>query len=234
MEQGSAECDALADSRTHRRSGSRTDFVTARIRDMIAQDILAPGQKISERALAEDLSVSRTPVREAIKLLVSEGLVTMPSPRRTRVADPTPGEIDDRLRLLAALEATAGEMAAERATDEEIAEIVALNHEMAAAYSRGDSLTYFKLNQGIHCAIVDAARCEPLTQIHSVQNSILYRVRFQSFRMAGSWNTAMAEHEGIVQALQSRDSGMLAQNLRDHLAATRRKIAALLDAEGKG
>ena len=113
-----------------------TQQVASRIRDMIIQDELVPGQRVRERALAERLNVSRTPLREAIKILAAEGLVENLPNKGARVADPNPSEVRDMLRVLGALEALAGELACAEASDDEIEEIKALHFEMLAAFSR--------------------------------------------------------------------------------------------------
>ncbi|MFA6021872.1 MAG: GntR family transcriptional regulator, partial [Rhodospirillales bacterium] len=137
--------------------------VADKIRDMVIQDELPPGLRISERQLADQLGVSRTPVREALRILAREGLVETRANRRTFVAEPQPAEISDTLVVLAAVEGVAGEMAIERMSDAEIGEVRALHHEMLAAYARGDRLGYFKKNQEIHLAIVAGARCASLS-----------------------------------------------------------------------
>ena len=121
--------------------------VAGSIRDMIVQDLLPPGARIRERTLAKQLEVSRTPMREALKVLATEGLVELLSNRGALVADPRPIEIRDMLRVLGALEAVAGEAACHAATANEITEIKALHYELLAAFAREDRLEYFKINQ---------------------------------------------------------------------------------------
>lgn len=191
------------------------------IRDMIIQDVLPPGRRISERALAERLGVSRTPVREALKILIREGLLESRTNRRTFVAAPQPAEISDTLLVLAAVEGVAGEMALERMSDAEISEIRALHHEMLAAYARGDRLGYFKKNQEIHLAIVAGARCASLSSVHAILNAKLYRVRYQANRRTDHWVQAVQEHEDLLVALERRDRTGFPALLREHVACGR-------------
>ena len=133
------------------------DKVAGLLRDMIVQDVLVPGQRIRERSLAEQLEVSRTPLREAMKVLATEGLVELSPNRGALVASPSPQQVQDMLQVLGVLEGLAGELACARASQDQIDEIQALHYEMLASYARKDRLGYFKLNQKIHQAIVAAS-----------------------------------------------------------------------------
>ena len=201
--------------------------VAARLRDLIVQDELKPGERIRERELAESLSVSRTPLREALKGLAAEGLVELSPNRSATVANPQPRAIRDLLEVLGGIEALAGELAATRARDEEIAEIRALHHEMLAAYARKDRLGYFKVNQSIHGAIVSAAANPALEDVHRRINARLYRVRYRSNLRNTRWHTAIEEHESILAALEARDAPRLAATMRAHLGSTWAKVSEI-------
>ena len=196
-----------------------TDRVAGAIRDMIIQDEFKAGERIRERHLAARLSVSRTLLREALKVLASEGLVELLPNRGAVVSDPEPGTIHDLLQVLGVLEGLGGELAARNARDEEIAEIRALHFEMLAAYAREDRLQYFKLNQGIHRAIIEASRNPALVETHGRINAQLYRVRYRSNLRNQKWHTAIEEHERILAALLGRDGDRLARELRSHLGS---------------
>jgi DNA-binding GntR family transcriptional regulator len=117
-----------------------TRRVAAQIRDMIIEDRIQPGERIRERPLAETLNVSRTPLREALKLLEREKLIELRPNRGAVVTDPPADEIRGLLEVLGALEGLAGQLAAMQGTDQQIAEIRALHYEMLAAYTRKDKL----------------------------------------------------------------------------------------------
>lgn len=212
---------------------SVTTQVADKIRDMIIQDELPPGRRISERELAERLGVSRTPVREALKILSREGLVESRSNRRTFVAAPTAQEISDTLLVLAAVEGVGGEMAMARMTDAAISEVRALHHEMLAAYARGDCLGYFKKNQEIHLAIVAGARCDSLASVHAILNAKLYRVRYQANRRTDHWVQAVQEHENLLAALERRDRAFPAL-LREHVACGRALVQEIATTDSAG
>jgi DNA-binding GntR family transcriptional regulator len=199
--------------------------VAITIRDMIIQDTIKPGERIRERQLSEELNVSRTPLREALKILEGEKLVALLPNRGAVVADPAPDEVRELLQVLGALEALGGRLATENARDAEIAEIKALHYEMLAAYSRGDRLAYFKLNQQIHSSIMNASRNSSLIDTHSHFNARLYRVRYRSNQQNARWHEAIDEHEGLIRALEARDGELLAARLSSHLGATWVKVS---------
>ncbi len=205
--------------------------VASQLRDMIVQDVLPPGSPIRERTLAGQLNVSRTPMREALKILSAERLVELSPHRGAVVAHPSSEDVHDMLTVLANLEALAGELAATRASDEDIAEIKALHYEMLAAYARQDRLAYFKLNQRIHLAIVAASRNETLIETHGQINARLYRVRYQSNLKNTEWHTAIEEHEEILKQLCARAPAGLSDILRRHLGSTWAKVRGTFEVE---
>src|SRR5258708_22993191 len=121
------------------------DGLLNRLRDLINQEDLAPGQKLAERVLCERLGISRTPLREALKVLAAEGLVELLPNRGARVTQLTLGDVRALFEVMGALEALAGELAASRIGDAELAEIEALHHQMRAHYLRAELPEYFRL-----------------------------------------------------------------------------------------
>lgn len=202
-----------------------TRQVADAVRDMIIQDQLKAGERIRERDIAQQLQVSRTPLRESLKILATEGLVELLPNRGAVVANPTAEEIHDMLLVLGNLESLAGELACQRASDAELAEIRALHFEMLAAYAREDRLGYFKVNQRIHRAIVLASANRSLIDTHGRINAQLYRVRYRSNLVNTRWHTAIEEHETILLHLLARDASALAVTLRSHLGSTWAKYA---------
>lgn len=218
-----------ADDRPNENNVARlplTNQVATIIRDMIVEDKFKPGERIRERQLSEELKVSRTPLREALKILEGEKLIALLPNRGAVVANPAPNEVRELLQVLAALEALGGRLAAENATDTEIAEIRALHFEMLAAYSRKDRLNYFKLNQKIHTSIVSASRNESLIETHKHFNARLYRVRYRSNQRNAKWHEAIDQHEEIIAALEARDGELIANQMSSHLGATWVKVSA--------
>lgn len=202
-----------------------SEQIANRLRDMIIQNQMSPGDRIREREICKELQVSRTPLREALHKLASECLIDLIPNCGAVISSPSADEIADMLQVLGVLEAFAGERACELITQEEISEIKALHYEMLAAFARGDRLQYFKLNQRIHLALVKAARSETLLALHSRLNARLYRIRYQSNLKNEQWGGAVEEHDNIMAALGERDADKLSHILRRHLKSTWEKIS---------
>src|SRR6188472_481612 len=124
--------------------------VAHRLRQMLVENRIAPGAKLNERELAAQLQVSRTPLREAIRMLAAEGLVDLLPHRGAVAAQLSPQDIADTFEVMAGLEGQSGELAAQRIDEQELAEIRALHYEMLAAHTRRDLPTYYLLNAAIH------------------------------------------------------------------------------------
>lgn len=191
--------------------------IAEKLRDLILTGELTPGQRIPERHFSEELGVSRTPLREAIKTLAAEGLVTLQSNRGAIVSIHSIDVIKNTVELIEYLETAAGELAAKRATDEEIAEIAALHFEMKAAFLRRDRVSYNQFNRDIHAAILKATKNEVMTHAYTVANARLFSVRYAPSDDDTRWETGLNEHESMLSALQNRDSAELGKLLREHL-----------------
>ena len=202
--------------------------VAARLRQMLVEGLVAPGAKLNERELCEALQVSRTPLREAIKMLAAEGLVELVPNRGAIAVSLTEEDVRHTFELMAALEALSGELAAQRITDEEIAELKALHFEMLAAYTRGDLSAYYAINARIHRAINAAARNPVLTHTYNQLNARLQALRFRSNQDGDKWKRAVKEHEKMIEALSARDGAALRQVLLTHLHNKREVVLAQL------
>ncbi|MEO8837003.1 MAG: GntR family transcriptional regulator, partial [Caldimonas sp.] len=179
--------------------------VKARLRQLIVEGTIAPGTKLNERALAEQLRVSRTPLREAIRMLAVEGLVELLPNRGAVAAQLSPRDIADTFEVIAGLEGQSGELAAERIGNAELNEIRALHYEMLAAHTRRDLPTYYSLNAAIHDHINAAARNPVLTDVYRTVNARLQALRFRSNFDEDKWARAVGEHERMVELLAARD-----------------------------
>src|SRR6187455_869985 len=140
-----------------------TDKVATRLRTLLIEGRIAPGAKLNERVLSEELRVSRTPLREAIKLLAVEGLVDLLPNRGAVAVKLTEADVMNTFEVLAGLEAMSGELAAQRVSDAELSEMRAQHYEMLACFTRRDLSNYYRLNAAIHSAINLAARNPVLT-----------------------------------------------------------------------
>lgn len=193
------------------------DEAVSRIREMIIEGDLVPGTKIPERQLCETFGISRTPLREALKVLASEGLVVLLPNRGAQVARLTRKDIQDMFGVMGALEGLAGELACQKITDAEIAEVRALHYEMLAHYARRELQPYFTMNQAIHEAIIRAADNPILSTMYSSLAGRIRRARYMANMSDERWAAAVAEHEEILDAVVRRDGAALGRILRDHL-----------------
>ena len=200
---------------------------TERLRDLIVQGRLAPGERLNERLLTAQLGLSRTPLREAFKVLATEGLVDLLPNRGAIVSRMDEGRLGETLAVMGALEALAGELACRNATDAQVNEIRALHYEMLACHARGDLAGYFKFNQAIHLKIVKYSGNAVLTQTYRQLNANVRRARYMANLSKDRWDAAVREHDEILAALGARDVERIKALLSEHLA---RKLASVLAA----
>jgi DNA-binding GntR family transcriptional regulator len=203
------------------------DEVVMRVRDMIIEGRLAPGQRVNEVAIGKQLGVSRTPLREAIKTLMGEGLIVIVPARGAVVRAFTIADVRDTLEAIKAIEQFAGQRACESASDAEIARIGALHEAMLALYRKRERLEYFKLNQAIHTAIVRASGNEVLAVTHDALQARIRRIRFLGNEAPEKWAGAVAEHEDMMAALRRRDGAALAAVLGQHMDNTLVRVGDL-------
>ena len=206
--------------------------VAQRLRQMLVENRIPPGAKLNERELCEALNVSRTPLREAIKMLAAEGLVELVPNRGAIAIALTEADVINTFEVMAGLESQSGELAAQRITDEELAEIRALHFEMMAAYTRGDLSAYYSLNARIHRAINAAAKNPVLTATYNQVNARLQALRFRSNQDGSKWKRAVGEHEKMIEALSTRDPAAMREVLLTHLANKRNTVLEQLREAG--
>ncbi len=198
--------------------GTLHDELVGHLRDLVVEGELAPGSRVPERALCASFGVSRTPLREALKVLASEGLLELLPNRGAQVARLTRADIDEMFPVMGALEALAGELACQRVSDEEIAEIRALHYQMVLHRTRRDRPEYFRLNQRIHARILEIAGNATLARLYAGLSGRVRRARYLANMSEARWAHAVEEHEAILDALARRDGPRLARILKQHLA----------------
>jgi DNA-binding GntR family transcriptional regulator len=197
------------------------DTVVEHLRNLIVEAVLPPGTKLNERELCETLGISRTPLREALKVLAAEGLVEIEPNRGASVSKLSEVEIWETFELMSGLEAMSGELACARITPPEIAEIKALHYTMLACKARDDLPGYYSRNQAIHSKIIEAGRNSVLTQTYMAMNRRLHALRFRSNFDLDKWDRAAHDHDEMIEALEARDGRRLAEILRRHLLEKR-------------
>ncbi|KLK92406.1 GntR family transcriptional regulator [Microvirga vignae] len=200
------------------------DAIVTRVRDMIIEGELPAGSRIHEGNLGKTLGVSRTPLREALKFLASEGLVELSPGRGAVVRQFTAKDVHDSLVVLADLEGLAGRLACEHASDDEIREVRELHDRMVDLYEKRDRLPYFKLNQSIHSAILRLSKNEALGYVHGILQARLRRIRYIGNEGPEKWAAAVADHEEIIGALEARDADRLSEALTIHMERTWERV----------
>lgn len=204
------------------------DEVASRVRDMIIEGRLQPGQRVNEVALGQLLGVSRTPLREAIKTLAGEGLVEIVPARGAVVRMMTLKDLTDSLAVLKALEQAAARQICAEAPDSALAELAALHAAMMARYAARDRLAYFKLNQEIHAAIARLSGNAVLATLHGQLQARMRRIRFIGHEGPEKWAAAVAEHEAMAAAFARRDGEAAAEVVGRHLDAAVERVRETL------
>ena len=204
------------------------DEVLERLRDMIIEGRLEPGQRINEGPVGAQLGVSRTPLREAIKTLASEGLVEILPAKGAVVRKFTARDLYQVLEVLKALEQLGGQIACAQASDETIEAIHTLHRRMLELYKTRERLEYFKLNQAIHTATVAASGNQVLVEMHGTLQSRIKRLRFIGNEGPEKWAGAVAEHEEMMAALLKRDADALSAAIGRHMESTLTRVRDVL------
>jgi DNA-binding GntR family transcriptional regulator len=202
------------------------DEVAQRLRALIQSGEMKPRERLNETLLAKRFGISRTPLREAIKILSSEGLLDILPNRGAHVASISWSEIEEVAEVIAGLEATAGELLCRHITDEEVSAIETLHQKMVDAYNKNDAPTYFSLNQQIHEALMRASKNATLEGIYANLSSRIQRARFTAHKTPEQWSSAMDDHEKMVMLMRQREGVKLGQLLRDHVRSKKEVILA--------
>ena len=201
------------------------DDVTEALRDLIVSGELAPGAKVREHALCTRFGVSRTPLREALKVLASEGLVQLMPRRGAFIAEITETEIDELFPIMAALEGLAAVEACARISDRDIEELERMHREICAFHAAAAEKDYLRINREIHLRLFAIAGNASLTAIYEQLLVRTHSVRFVARKTPDQWRRAVDEHVAIMAAIKRRDGPLLARLLKSHLLETAVPIA---------
>lgn len=198
------------------------------LREVFVRGEVPPGAKVPEALLCERFGVSRTPLREALKVLAAEGHVELLPNRGARVREPSLAEVQGLFAVAGALEALAGEQAAERIDAAQLEHVSQLHAHMREAFANRQVQAYYDDNRAIHEAIIRATGNPVLIQQYAMVNARIRRIRFTSPMTPEIWQRAMAEHEGMLNALVRRDAATLSGILKTHLKHKCEAIVAAL------
>jgi DNA-binding GntR family transcriptional regulator len=197
------------------------EAVVDRLRDMVLDGDLAVGERLHDANLADMLGVSRTPVREALKLLAREGLVDLLPGRGARVAAYSLGDLIALIEVIAGLERYACELAAVRMNTRDFDALQLMHDEMAACHSADQRHEYSRLNQNIHIGLVALAGNTALTATHASLITRARRGRHDALESKERWMEAMAEHHQLMTALAKRDGTLAGEIMLRHDLHTR-------------
>jgi DNA-binding GntR family transcriptional regulator len=188
--------------------------VAERLRQRIFNRELTPGSWIDELKLAEEYGISRTPLREALKVLATEGLVTMKVRRGAYVTEVSERDLTDVYHLLALLESDAAGVVASQATDTQLKELQTLHRELEK--SVGNREKFFQVNERFHMRLLEIADNRWRDQMVADLRKVMKLNRHNSLLKSGRIQESLAEHQAIMHALQTRDVNASAQAMQDH------------------
>ena len=197
------------------------------LRGEIFEGRLEPGAELAEVALAEQLGVSRGPIREAIGRLAAEGLVIARPRRGTVVRSLSADEFLELYQVREALERMAVQLAVPQLTAKQHEELSALNEQMQEAASRDDVGAFFEANLAFHADLLEASQNATLQQVYRQLLGSLGRYRLRSMTLRGNLNRSVAEHAAILRAARRGDADRAAQLMAEHIRVPQRRLKTL-------
>jgi len=207
--------------------------IATSLRRDILRGKLKPGSPIKERENAAERGVSRTPMREAIRILAKEGLVELRPARSPIVAQPGFKEVEDLAAVLIALEKLSIELACSHATEEDIEKISALAKHMSDAFDHTDALDMFELDMQFHSAIAAASHNEPLVNTHCQYMQKLWRARYIAASQHRNRERVVCQHSDILDALRARDPKAALVAVDTHLHHLAEDVREVIELESK-
>jgi len=201
--------------------------VAERLRSRIFAHELEPGAWVDEQAIASEFGISRTPLREALKVLAAEGLVQLRPRRGCYVAALSEQDLDEIFPVMALLEGRCAQEATLKATPADIRRLEAIHADLEHYAVNGDPDHFFEANQQFHNALQDLAGNRWLKQLIDETRQFIKLTRRDSLNPEGRLKQSLAEHRAILAAVQIRDSEEAGRLMHDHLLAGREALAKL-------
>ena len=206
--------------------------VAERLRTRIYAHELPPGGWIDEQALALEYGISRTPLREALKVLASEGLVMLKPRRGCYVTELSEVDLDEIFPVMALLEGRCAAEATSKASEAELHSLVAIHERLESFAKKGDIDRFFEANHEFHAALQVFAGNRWLSQLIDDTRKMLKLTRRDSLRLEGRLKQSLAEHRAILKAIRRRDANEAARQMHDHLLSGRAALMKLHTAAG--
>ncbi|MCG5241421.1 GntR family transcriptional regulator [Azospirillum doebereinerae] len=228
MDEDSPDVETGATPRRRRAAPppSLTEMAVDRLRGMIVYGDLAPSARLIEPELSERLGISRTPLREALKLLAAEGLVMLRPNRNAIVAPLDATELTHLFEAEGCIESFAARAAAERMTAADLRRLRGFQAKIEALQGAGALEEYFDINQKIHRLIVSSAKNPALAEAHDRLLGRLARARYFALGAQGRWKESVLEHREILTALEARDGDTAQRLFVHHVGRTGEVVAA--------
>ncbi len=201
--------------------------VAEQLRSKIFAHELKPGAWLDEQALAADYGISRTPLREALKVLAAEGLVVLKPRRGCYVTELSEQDLDDVFPVMAILEGMVAQEATRRVTSTNWRNLCAIHNELEQTAAANNVDGFFDANQRFHTALKDIAGNRYLAQLIDDARKLLKLTRRDSLRLSGRITQSLAEHREILAAIEVRDENLAGQRMHDHLLSGRAALARL-------
>jgi DNA-binding GntR family transcriptional regulator len=201
--------------------------VAERLRTRIYSHELPQGGWIDEQALALEYGISRTPLREALKVLAAEGLVVLKPRRGCYVTELSEQDIDEVFPVMAMLEGRVAELAARRATSADFSRLAAIHDELEKHAAANNADRFFEANQRFHTGLQEIAGNRYLAQLIDDARKLIKLTRRDSLRLEGRLKQSLQEHREILEALRAKDAALARQCMHDHLLSGRAALARL-------
>jgi DNA-binding GntR family transcriptional regulator len=201
--------------------------VAERLRERIFAHELAPGAWVDEQSIASEFGISRTPLREALKVLAAEGLVQLKPRRGCYVAALSEQDLDEIFPVMALLEGRCAREATDKATDADLKRLETIHADLERHAANGDADRFFEANQRFHDALQDLAGNRWLKQLIEETRQFIKLTRRDSLNPAGRLKQSLAEHRAILAAIRKRDADEAGRLMHDHLLSGRAALAKL-------
>ena len=203
--------------------------VAERLRILIDSGELAPGTRLNEIELCNTMGVSRTPLREAIRSLATEGLIELQPNRGAIVSIVSQEDVTEILPIMASLEGLGGRLAAMHMDQSKIAQVRKIHNQMISHYKNNEVAEYFETNRLIHELITEGSGNQTLVDTINSLSAKVRRARFTAQMTKESWAKAVSEHEEMITALEAQDPDRLEAILVQHVETKRATILGSIE-----
>ena len=203
--------------------------VAERLRVLIDSGELAPGTRLNEIELCNTMGVSRTPLREAIRSLATEGLIELQPNRGAIVSIVSQEDVTEILPIMASLEGLGGRLAAMHMDQSKIAQVRKIHDQMISHYKNNEVAEYFETNRLIHELITEGSGNQTLVDTINSLSAKVRRARFTAKMTKESWAKAVSEHEEMIAALEAQDPDRLEAILVQHVETKRATILGSIE-----